>query len=86
MNAEQKQRAQKALAELAQSELGEELPAALMMAKVLRELIAEQPAGVPDAAIKRAASEMYRLGYGYHESHAESILLAAAPAVQPAPK
>ena len=33
MNEQQKQRAQKALAELAQSELGEELPAALKMAR-----------------------------------------------------
>ena len=48
MTPEQKQRALKALAELAQSEQVEELPAALKMAEVLQELIAEQPASVPD--------------------------------------
>ena len=54
MNAEQKQRALSALDELGRSEPGEELTSALMMAQVLRELIAEQPASVRDEQLQAA--------------------------------
>lgn len=65
MTPEQKQRALKALAELAQSEQGEELPAALKMAEVLQELIAEQPASVPVLTVE--CEPDYWSGGHYHE-------------------
>ena len=62
MNAEQKQRALSALDELGRSEPGEELTSALMMAQVLRELIAEQPASVPDEQLQAAFDRGLKAG------------------------
>lgn len=38
---------------------------------------APHPVSVPESMRSAAAAEMNRLGYGHHESHAESILIAA---------